>query len=1075
MAARSRLSAQFAAQDKATRAWANNKIKGLVASTAAQFNDVETKMAKNRHEIDMALKQATMRFEASLNAQKALESKRYAETVRNIAAARADAARKVAKAKTEFKVRLLQLSSTVKEQVTKVNNRIDNTAGVVRSDRAAQAKVNANVNAEMSRMVKLGNKRYKQHLKHDVELQKLIHKDQAATNARLNRMAMQFNQALASVRKQLAKDRKHAENKLRKSTSGVWQALWKNQAMQAKKNAAMAAATRRMRLDAIDQVRKTKAMFRKKIHSLGVVVRKNDAKADKKIEHLTGIVKANAAKSARGRREIAALEQANKDELHNSIRQAIAKGEKRAQLVEKRGAKMDKDTRWLLNNKLNTEISKLRDETNASVEALALQSKSARAEMKKEMLYAIRSAADVAKRDLKIAIRDSVQKMQAFQKRSAASHAKSALARKALAARIASNAKSVSRMLRDAVATDARAQLALKAETAKAIKKTNMRVDAYATQMRKDAKAARSQLTAIATGVVAQLRAHEAKVSQAVSKFASKDKARQQASLRFAAAQLKIAEKESNDKFGKAFQRLAINRAHFDKKLGAATTGLNDALAKQAALADSRFSKTVKDLAAARTQATNQVRQLRKDFATQMATVTSEVKNVETRLVGEIAVVSGEVISNKANQIRVNRRVAAELKRVVRVSDRRYSASKRARGKLKLLMDENKAAASAEVKALSTSLKTKLAKARGRNARNRREMAKDLSQATRTLYERMSNMQKRNEANTAALRGATAAAAMASANALKRAKSQFASKISMLTNVVAANAKRAERDLTRVTGVVHNIAKAAAADRKLIKDQTRAMEADLNKSIVRAIAIGEARAKAVEQRINENLKKTKRYLQTELSEGIDRAADNVFKIVNGKRQKIADNYLSLKAYAVSSADLVIDYRKKGKNGRNLSSIGDLLQTVAALGAVKPVKAEGLGMGGDKVPTIFTGKHIKVSSAVAAINGLVNEYSTSCAQVRARWPMGLGKYLLDKLEQSMLAKGVLQVDKVPGKAGNFVYMNGRSVGLSNKLNDFAKLASRMSVYEAVLAKLTAKLSVPHKAAKFYAKPPEWQGK
>merc|ERR1719453_1613896 len=94
-AARSRLSAQFAAQNKATRAWANNKIKALVASTAAQFNDVETKMAKSRHEIDMALKQATMRFEAALNAQKALEAHRYAATVRNIAAARADAAHKV--------------------------------------------------------------------------------------------------------------------------------------------------------------------------------------------------------------------------------------------------------------------------------------------------------------------------------------------------------------------------------------------------------------------------------------------------------------------------------------------------------------------------------------------------------------------------------------------------------------------------------------------------------------------------------------------------------------------------------------------------------------------------------------------------------------------------------------------------------------------------------------------------------------------------------------------------------------------------------------------------------------------
>merc|ERR1712159_342263 len=1074
-AARSRLSAQFAAQDKATRAWANNTIKALVASTAAQFNDVETKMAKNRHDIDMALKQATMRFEAALNAQKALEAHRYAQTVRNIAAAKADAAKKVASAKTEFKVGLLQLSSTVKEQVTKVNNRIDHTAGVVRSNRAAQAKVNANVNAEMSRMIKLGNKRYKKHLHDDVELQKLIHKGQAETDRKLNRMAMQFNQALASVRKQLAKDRKHAENKLRKGTSAVWAALWKNQEMQRKKNAAMAAATRRMRLDAIDQARKTKAMFRKKIHSLGVVVRKNDEKADRKIEHLTGIVKANAAKSARGRKEIAALEQANKDELHNSIRQAIAKGEKRAQLVEKRGEKMDKDTRWLINNKLNTEISKLRDETNASVEALALQSKAARAEMKKEMLYAIRSAAEVAKSDLKIAIREGVKKMKAFQKKSAKSHAKSALARKALAARIASNAKSVSRMLRDAVATDARAQLALKAETAKAIKKTNMRVDAYATQMRKQAKQARSQLSAITTGVVAQLRAHEAKVSQAVSKFASKDKARQQAALRFAAAQLKIAEKESNDKFGKAFQRLANNRAPFDKKLGAATTGLNDALAKQAALADSRFSKTVKDLASARRQATNQVRQLRKDFATQMATVTAEVKNVETRLVGEIAVVSGEVISNKANQIRVNRRVAAELKRVVRVSDRRFSASKRARGKLKLLMDENKAAAAAEVRALSVSLKNKLAKARSRNARNRREMAKDLSGATKALYERMSNMQKRNARNAAALRSTTSAAALASANALKRAKGQFASKISMLTNVISANSKRAQRDLQRVTGVVHNIAKAAAADRKLIKDQTAAMEADLNKSIVRAIAIGEARAKAVEQRINENLKKTKRYLQTELSEGIDRAADNVFKIVNGKRQKVADNYLSPKAYAVATADKVIDYRKKGKNGRNLSPIGDLLQTVAALGAVKPPKAEGLGMGGNSIPTLFTAKKLKVPGAVAEINGLVNEYTTSCAQVRLRWQLGLGKYLLDKLEESMLDKGILQVDKVPGKAGNFVYINGRSVGLSNKLNDFAKLASRMPIYESVLAKLTAKLSPPTKKAKFYAKPPEWQGK
>merc|ERR1719456_285343 len=307
--ARNKLSEQFAEQSKATRAWANNKIKGFVAGTAAQFNDVETKMAKNRHDIDMALRQATMRFEAALNAQKALEDKRYAETVANIAAAKKEAANKVAAATADFKGQLLTLSATVKRQVAKVNNRIDKTAGVVRSNAAAQAKVNANVNAEMTRMIKLGNKRYKAHLKGDVELQKLISKDKAATDAKLNKMALSFNAALASVRKQLAADRKHAETQLKKSTNAVFSALYKNQQEQKKKNAAMEAATRRMRLDAMDAVRDAKAEFRKKIKELGTVVAKNDRKADKKIQHLTGVVTANAAKSRKGRQQIAAMEE----------------------------------------------------------------------------------------------------------------------------------------------------------------------------------------------------------------------------------------------------------------------------------------------------------------------------------------------------------------------------------------------------------------------------------------------------------------------------------------------------------------------------------------------------------------------------------------------------------------------------------------------------------------------------------------------------------------------------------------------------------------------------------------------
>merc|ERR1719446_1899204 len=526
-AARDKLSAQFAAQSKATRAWASNKIKSLVASTAAQFNDVEIHMAKNRHEVDMALKKATMRFEAALNAAKALEDKRYAESVANIQAAKEEAKAKVDAASAEFKIGLMTLSSTVSEQVAKVNKNIDATAGQVRSDAAEQAKVNANVNAEMTRMVKLGNKRYTEHLKDDAELQNLIAKDKSETDDKLNKMAESFNAALASVRKQLAADRKHSEDELKKSTSAVWAKLQANQAEQAKKNAEMEAATRRMRLDAMDAVREAKAAFRKKIADLGEIVAENDKKADAKIKHLTGVVGEEAEKSRQGREELAALEDSNKKELKKAINDAIATGEKRAKEVEAKGEKMDADTKWLVENKLKTEIDKLRDETNASVETLALMNKEARDQMKAEMLYAIRTAAEVAKADLDIAIRDGVKKMVAFQAKSAEVHTTAAAGRGELKAEIAANADEITRMIKDAVDTDAAAQTTLMQETAKALEETNTQITAHADQMKEIAKKSRADIAAFTDASLEAIKVGHERANGAIEGFAAEDAARQ--------------------------------------------------------------------------------------------------------------------------------------------------------------------------------------------------------------------------------------------------------------------------------------------------------------------------------------------------------------------------------------------------------------------------------------------------------------------------------------------------------------------------------------------------------------------
>merc|ERR1711959_454238 len=94
-----------------------------------------------------------------------------------------------------------------------------------------------------------------------------------------------------------------------------------------------------------------------------------------------------------------------------------------------------------------------------------------------------------------------------------------------------------------------------------------------------------------------------------------------------------------------------------------------------------------------------------------------------------------------------------------------------------------------------------------------------------------------------------------------------------------------------------------------------------------------------------------------------------------------------KAYAGASADLIADYLAKGK-GRNLSSIGDLLNTLAEISNVHTKPAEGEGYGLAKIPLIFSGTEVKVDNAISKINGLVNEYVSNLAQVKDRWPLGV---------------------------------------------------------------------------------------
>merc|ERR1719420_2305244 len=869
----------------------------------------------------------------------------------------AEAKARVASARTEFKTKINLLRATVKQQVAKTNARITQLSGVVSKNKLEQAKVNANMRAETDRMIKIGNKRYKEHLKKDAELKNLINANKAATDARLKAMADHYSTELDKVRATMKKNRAHASHMLAKETGKLYAAIAKSEKAQMKINGKLAAQTRNARLDIADELRSAKSDFSKRMAALHGNIVRNDKKFEGKMDKLAGVVRANAVKNARGRSQLAAIMKANKMELKAAVQGAVHKGEVRMMKAEQKLKDMNKKTKSSLNMRITSEVSKLAKESASQIENLRLSSKAARGEMRRELLYAVRSAAAEAKKNLVAAVKMAKKCFSKANAKERAAARKNAAGRAAIARSIASSKRAAKRQLNDAVGAMNRSLLALKTETAKKIKKSNHKVTAFAGALAKEVDAA---MKANMNSLTAKINAARRSAASATRAANAKSAAGFRSALKSVASAMGAAQRRASNKFGKLYRHMAADRARADSALAASVKNINDGIAKQAALADSRFSKTVKNIAAARAQAAKQVSDARKTFATSIAATVSAVKDQESRLSGEIAVVSGEVARNRAIQLRVNRRTNAELKRITKLSNDRHSASIRARGKLRALLDENKRASSEEVGALNKLFVGKLSKIRRRAAKDRIEAARDLSKASQRLYSKLAGIQLRAAYQNKAASAAINSYSKKSQAAIRIARSSMNARLNTLGNVIASNARKVESGFEVLTGVIRSHRAAGALDRKLIREQTKAMGKDMQKSIARSIMIGEAKARRVADRARGNLARAKRAMLIEISERVEHTADKLFKTIQGSHQKIADNYLSLKAYAVTAGDKLKDYVIKGK-GKNLSSLGDLLTTVAGFSSVKAQKAEGLGAGAKSIPAIFSAKKVKVKA------------------------------------------------------------------------------------------------------------------
>merc|ERR1719453_2357818 len=286
--------------------------------------------------------------------------------------------------------------------------------------------------------------------------------------------------------------------------------------------------------------------------------------------------------------------------------------------------------------------------------------------------------------------------------------------------------------------------MALKAETQRKIKKTNKDVAAYGDQIVKHAK----EVTAT---MKANVKTLKDKLAKAKSGFALKMKkteaagiARHVAAIKQIEDGLDEADKVNTKKFGDVFIKMGADRAHADQALASAVKQLNDGLAKHAALEDSRFQKTVKDLKKARKDTWTDVKEAHKFFTMGFALATSEMKN------------------------------------------------------------KNKIVAHQEVADLAKSTAADIKKTRSYMAKLRKQAAKDLTAATEGLYLKLNQDQVSQNAELAKLTTTLHTVKASTAAALAKAKADFDNKYQQIVDNEAANHKKYEAGLKKVTGVAHD-------------------------------------------------------------------------------------------------------------------------------------------------------------------------------------------------------------------------------------------------------------------------------
>merc|ERR1711988_199389 len=456
---------------------------------------------------------------------------------------------------------------------------------------------------------------------------------------------------------------------------------------------------------------------------------------------------------------------------------------------------------------------------------------------------AVKDAEELAKSNLKKAVAWAEGEFSKLNSALATIEEKGEEERGKLQATIAADKKAAEDRLNDAVAAQAAAVLSLQVSTHEEIKATNENLSAHAEQMKKDAEKVRTEMEANRQAIDASLEAARESADAQLAAVDAASEARYNEVVQTVSDGIKAATERANKQFADAHAEMAKNREEVDNKLASDVAALNKAISTAAARKDVRDAVT----------------HAKSRMTAEIAETISYAKKVESKIAGMVSVTSDMIETDRATQHTINKNVDGELKRILEKSNIAYSHNKAARGVIKKIMNENKAAAHEEVQNLAKEATETIKKTRSFQAKTLQGFKVDLTDATKKLYKEMADQDTAFQARQHELNEAQAGAIASTESSLASAKEDFKSRLESLTNAVTANKKAFTDNMEQATGVVMDWKAAADDDREAIRASMAAMNNDPEK----------------------------KSLLTTISQSVNNMADQIFQVIQEDRQKIA--------------------------------------------------------------------------------------------------------------------------------------------------------------------------------------------